>query len=115
RLVAISPRIRDGLPGEQRTGRPAQYRVIPLGFELQALAAIDDAARLAARRSLRLPADAPVVGPGGRLAAPRSLGLPADAHVVVTVGRLTAIKQHTLFLEIARLVAARDASAVFLI
>lgn len=94
RIVAISPRIRDELLRDQQIGMPDQYRVIPLGFDLRALTAVDDRMRAEARRSL---------------------DLPADAHVVATVGRLTAIKQHGLFLETARLVADRDPAAVFLI
>jgi glycosyltransferase involved in cell wall biosynthesis len=94
RIIAISPRIRDELLGELGIGRPGQYRVVPLGFDLRALAGIDAAARAAARRVL---------------------DIPRDAHVVATVGRLTAIKAHQLFLETARLVADRDPAALFLI
>jgi glycosyltransferase involved in cell wall biosynthesis len=94
RIVAISPRIRDELSRDLRIGCPEQYRVVPLGFDLSDLAAIDDARRASARRTLTLP---------------------ASAHVVVTIGRLTAIKQHTLFLETAAIVAQRDPAAVFLI
>jgi glycosyltransferase involved in cell wall biosynthesis len=94
RIVAISPAIRDELLQSHRIGRPDQYRVVPLGFDLSALAAIDDDARAAARQSL---------------------GLTPQAHVVSTVGRLTAIKQHQLFLEAARLIATQDAAALFLI
>ena len=94
RIIAISPAIRDELLRDHRIGRPEQYRVVPLGFDLSALAAIDDRARVAARSSL---------------------GINQDAHVVSTVGRLTAIKQHHLFLETARLVAQTDPSALFLI
>jgi glycosyltransferase involved in cell wall biosynthesis len=94
RIVAISPAIRDELLHEQRIGTPDQYLVVPLGFDLTKLATIDDAARRSARASLDIP--------------------PA-AHVVSTVGRLTAIKQHRLFLEAARLVAAADPDAIFLI
>ncbi|HVZ22551.1 MAG TPA: glycosyltransferase [Vicinamibacterales bacterium] len=94
RIVAISPAIRDELLRDHRIGRAAQYRVVPLGFDLSALAAIDDRARAEARGQL---------------------GIPSDAHVVSTVGRLTAIKQHHLFLETARLVANQDAAALFLI
>ena len=79
---------------EHRIGRAEQYRVVPLGFDLTSLAAIDETARLAARAAL---------------------GIPTGAHVVSTVGRLTAIKQHHLFLEAARLVANRDADAIFLV
>lgn len=93
-IVAISPQIRDELLTDHRIGRAGQYRVIPLGFDLDALAAIDDGARREAR----------VV-----------LDIPQDAHVVTTVGRLTAIKQHQLFLETAAMVAAADPAAVMLV
>jgi glycosyltransferase involved in cell wall biosynthesis len=93
-IVAISPQIRDELLTDFRIGRADQYRVIPLGFDLTALAAIDGAARHHARVTL---------------------DVPAEAHVVSTVGRLTAIKQHDLFLEAAALVAQRDPQALFLI
>ena len=94
RIVAISPRIRTELLEEQRIGRPDQYRVVPLGFELNGLAAIDSAARAQARARLQIP---------------------AGVAVVTTVGRLTAIKQHRLFLEAAQLVAKAHPSVVFLI
>jgi glycosyltransferase involved in cell wall biosynthesis len=93
-LVAISPEIRTELLEEQRIGRPDQYRVIPLGFELDGFFSIDDRARVAARERL---------------------GVTADRHVISTVGRLTAIKDHRLFLETARLVAGGDPAALFLI
>jgi glycosyltransferase involved in cell wall biosynthesis len=93
RLVAISPGIRTELLEEQRIGRADQYRVIPLGFDLEPFAAIDDKTRETARRQL---------------------DIPAGARVVSTVGRLTAIKDHGTFLDAARIVA-RDPAAVFLI
>ena len=93
-IVAISPAIQRELVSEHRIGRPEQYRVIPLGFNLRALAEIADADRQRARAALG-------IGAGGR--------------VVSTVGRLTAIKQHGLFLEAAALIAAREPSTVFLI
>jgi glycosyltransferase involved in cell wall biosynthesis len=93
-IVAISPEIKRELLTEYRIGRADQYHVIPLGFDLSALAAIDDDARRQAREAL---------------------DIPPQAHVVSTVGRLTAIKQHALFLETAALVAARDPAALFLI
>src|SRR3954470_22440793 len=93
-IVAISPRIKTELLLDHRIGREAQYHVVPLGFELGPLLAVDDSARREARRSL---------------------GIPTDAHVVTTVGRLTAIKQHSLFLETAQRIGRRDAAAVFLI
>jgi glycosyltransferase involved in cell wall biosynthesis len=94
RIVAISPRIRDELVHDYRIGRAEQYRVVPLGFDLKGLAAIDDEARAAARAALEI--------------AP---GVP----VVTTVGRLTAIKDQMLFLEVARRVTGEHGSAVFLI
>lgn len=93
-IVAISPEIRTELLTAHRIGRAEQYAVIPLGFDLTALAAIDDASRPRARAAL---------------------GIAPDEHVVTTVGRLTAIKQHRLFLEAARHIAAADARARFLI
>jgi glycosyltransferase involved in cell wall biosynthesis len=94
RIVAISPAIRDELLHEQRIGTSEQYEVVPLGFDLTTLAAIDDTARHSARVSL---------------------DISPTAHVVTTVGRLTPIKQHRLFLETARVVAALDPDAIFLV
>ena len=94
RIVAISPRIRDELLNQHRIGVAGQYRVVPLGFDLDAFVQIDDGARRAARAAL---------------------GIDAAAHVVATVGRLTAIKQHALFLETAALVADRDPASLFLV
>ncbi|PYR64494.1 MAG: glycosyltransferase family 1 protein [Acidobacteria bacterium] len=93
-IVAISPQIRRELLGYFQIGRPAQYHVVPLGFDLTELSAIDDDQRRAARAALDIP-------PG--------------AHVVTTVGRLTAIKQHHLFLDVAQQVAKSDPAALFLI
>jgi glycosyltransferase involved in cell wall biosynthesis len=94
RLIAISPRIERELIADHRVGRPDQYRVVPLGFDLRRMTAIGDAERRAARETLAL--------------AP-------EAHVVSTAGRLTAIKRHDLFLETAQLVAERVPGAVFMI
>jgi glycosyltransferase involved in cell wall biosynthesis len=94
RIVAVSPRIERELIEQHGIGRPDQFRVVPLGFDLERFAAIDAAARRAARAALDLAPDTPVV---------------------VTVGRLTAIKHHALFLETARRVAAAEPSAVFVI
>jgi glycosyltransferase involved in cell wall biosynthesis len=93
-IVAISPQIRSELLDQYGIGRPDQYRVIPLGFDLGPLAVIDDAARHVARKTL---------------------AISADAHIVSTVGRLTAIKQHWLFLETAQRIASRDPAARFLV
>jgi glycosyltransferase involved in cell wall biosynthesis len=94
RIVAISPRIKTELLEQYRVGRPGQYRVIPLGFDLAGLTAIDDDARARARAALEIP---------------------AGAAVVTTVGRLTAIKQQQLFLEAALQIASAYPALVFLI
>ena len=94
RIVAISPRIRTELLEEYNIGRSEQYRVVPLGFDLDGLAAIDDAARARARIEL---------------------GVPASCGVVTTVGRLTAIKQQRLFLDAAHRIARENPSAIFLV
>jgi glycosyltransferase involved in cell wall biosynthesis len=93
-LIAISPAIRRDLAETYRIGRGDQFRVVPLGFDLEAFAAIDAGARQAARRALALPVDAPVVA---------------------TVGRLTAIKQHRMFLEVVRALSDRHPDLVALI
>jgi glycosyltransferase involved in cell wall biosynthesis len=94
RLIAISPRIRKELLDDYRIGRPEQYHVVPLGFDLDRLTSIGDADRRAARAAL---------------------GIPAEATVVSTAGRLTAIKRYDLFLDTARLVADRHSEALFLV
>ncbi len=94
RIVAISPRIRAELLDGHRIGTAAQYRVVPLGFDLAPFGAVDDSARQQARSAL---------------------GVPAGAHVVATVGRLTAIKDHRLFLAAAAEIARADPAAIFLI
>jgi L-malate glycosyltransferase len=68
--------------------RDDQARLIPLGFNLERLAAITAADREQARIDLEIP---------------------AGVVVVTTVGRLTAIKQHSLFMAMAaRLVQRSD-------
>ena len=94
RLIAISPQIRRDLLDTYRIGREEQYAVVPLGFDLTSLAKVADADRRRARASLQLP---------------------PEALVVSTVGRLTAIKQHELFLDVARRVRAIEPRAIFLI
>ena len=94
RIVAISPRIRTELIDHYHIGRPDQYRIIPLGFDLSRLTAIGESERRAARAALNLTPDAPVIS---------------------TAGRLTAIKRYDLFLDTARLVADHHARAVFLV
>ncbi len=82
-LVAVSPEVRDELL-ELRIGRPEQYRVIPLGFDLGPLLAVG--------------------GPDVRSGELRSaLGLARDVPLAGTVGRLVPIKDHaTLFSAVAQ-------------
>jgi glycosyltransferase involved in cell wall biosynthesis len=94
RIVAISPSIRGQLLDEYHIGRPDQYALVPLGFDLSGFVAIDDRARAEARTALNID---------------------PDARVVTTVGRLTAIKQQGLFLEVAAVVAANDPLAMFVV
>ena len=94
RIIAISPAIERELRDGFRIGRAGQYRVVPLGFDLSAFAAVDDAARMQARRDLNVP---------------------ESAAVVSTVGRLTAIKQHRLLLDTVARVAKSHADVVALI
>lgn len=93
-IVAISPAVRHELVESYGIGRDRQYRVVPLGFNLEGFAAINDADRAAARRVLNL-AD----------------GVP----VIATVGRLTAIKHHELYLDAVRRVARQHPAAIALI
>ena len=93
-IIAISPAIRADLLNTYRIGRAEQYRIVPLGFDLSAFAAIDEAARRRARAELQIAAGAPVLA---------------------TVGRLTAIKNYSLLLEAAQRVAARFPNLVVLL
>lgn len=68
-LVAVSPEIRDALL-DLRIGRPAQFHVISLGFDLSSFLAVE--------------------GPAGTLRA--KLGLAGDVPLVGIVGRLVPIK-----------------------
>jgi len=79
-LIAISDEIRDELL-DLRIGRPDQYRVIPLGFDLAPFFTVD--------------------GQRGHLR--RRLNLGPDVPLVVALGRLVPIKDHvTLFEAMAR-------------
>jgi len=93
-IIAISPAIRADLLNTYRIGRAEQYRIVPLGFDLSAFAAVDEAARRRARAELQIAADAPVLA---------------------TVGRLTAIKNYSLLLDAAQRVAARFPNLVVLL
>ena len=93
-IVAIAPEVRDEMLGVYRIGVAGQYHVIPLGFNLEPFAAVDDRARTAARGELQIPGGAPVI---------------------TTVGRLTAIKDHAKLLAVGRHVADRTPDLVILI
>ena len=67
--VAVSPAVRREFPRGLRIGNRDRFHVVPLGFNLDALAAIDDAARVRAKVDLDIAAGAPVVTWVGRLTA----------------------------------------------
>jgi glycosyltransferase involved in cell wall biosynthesis len=93
-LIAISPQVKEDLLHTYRVAREEQLRLIPLGFNLDRLLGVSTPERQRARASFQIP----------------------DAAIVVTtVGRLTAIKQHTLFLEMADRLARRSDRFAFLI
>jgi len=80
-IVAISPQVRDSLL-ELEVGHEDQYRLIPLGFDLEAHLAVSE--------------------PSGALRG--RLGLGPDVPLVGVVGRLAPIKDvATLFEAVARL------------
>lgn len=80
-LIAVSDEVRESLL-ELGVGRPEQYQVIPLGFDLSGLLAIGE--------------------PDGAFRA--SVGVPPDAPLVAVLGRLAPIKDHsTLLRALARL------------
>ena len=64
-LIAVSPQVRDELLG-LGIGEPGQYRVIPLGLELEGLLAVDGPSGFL-RRRLAIGPDVPLVGAVGRL------------------------------------------------
>ncbi|MBA3738690.1 MAG: glycosyltransferase [Actinobacteria bacterium] len=91
-LVAVSPAVRDELL-ELRIGVPSQWRVVPVGLELDDLLA-------------------PAPGTGE---ARRRLGLSQHGAVVGIVGRLVPIKDHVTFLEAAARIAARRPDVTFVV
>ena len=94
RLIAISPRLLRELVDTQKIGRETQYRVIPLGFDLDAFASLTSADRMPARRALDVPEPAPVVA---------------------FVGRLTTVKRPEMFVDMAAQVRAEMPDAIFLV
>jgi glycosyltransferase involved in cell wall biosynthesis len=93
-VIAISSQVRHDILHTYGIARDDQIALIPLGFNLDRLAAITPADRRQARVDL---------------------GIPDDALVVSTVGRLTAIKQHGLFLEMAARLVRSSRRYLFLI
>ena len=80
RIVVVSEQQRDEICANFRVGKPAQFKVIPLGLDLQVF---DQSANR--RQKFR-----------------EELGLGDDDVLVGIVGRLTEIKNHVLFLEAIR-------------
>lgn len=93
-LIAISSQVRNDLLQTYSLATERQIHMIPLGFNLDRLLAIGDAQRREARAAL---------------------GVPEGSIVIATVGRLTAIKQHTLFLDMAGRLARRSDRYLFLV
>jgi glycosyltransferase involved in cell wall biosynthesis len=76
-LVAVSPEIRDALL-DLGIGRASQYRVIPLGLELDDFLAVDGPTGVL-RRQLGLDATVPLVGAVGRAVRIKALDQAIDA------------------------------------
>ena len=93
-ILAVSPRVGRDLVERHGIGSADRVRIVPLGFDLEPFAAIDPAARRAARDRL---------------------AIAAEARVVAFVGRLTAIKQPDLFLDAAARIGAADEQVQFLV
>ncbi len=92
-LITISPTVVKDLQA-YRVGDARQVRVVPLGFNLDRLLALSAPDRRTARHTL---------------------GIPDDAIVVATVGRLTAIKQQSLFLQMAERLLGQSRQFGFLV
>jgi glycosyltransferase involved in cell wall biosynthesis len=93
-VIAISAQIKHDLMHVFRVAREDQIAVIPLGFDLGPLLRLTAKEQKSARATLEIP---------------------TDAFVVTTVGRLTEIKQQSLFLQMARLLAQRSPCFRFLL
>lgn len=78
-FIAVSPHVRDELL-DLGIGRPEQYRVIPLGLDLDRHLAVTE--------------------PSGALRS--AIGLPADALLAAVVGRLVPIKDHVTLFDAVR-------------
>lgn len=75
-LIAVSPQVRDALL-DLGIGRPEQWRVVPLGFDLEAFLG--------------------VTGRNGTLR--QRIGIDASTPLIGTLGRLAPVKDHALLLE----------------
>jgi glycosyltransferase involved in cell wall biosynthesis len=91
-LIAVSPSVRDFLLA-LGVGKPSQWHVIPVGLEL------DDLVR----------------PPPPKDESRKRLGLPADGPAVGIVGRLVPIKDHSTFLEAARVIANVRSDVTFVV
>lgn len=91
-LIAVSSQVRDQLL-DMGIGRPSQWRVIPLGIDLEPFVA-------------HLP---PMT------TARSAFGLPQNVPAVGIVGRLVAIKDLETFLRAATRVASAEPDAIFVI
>ena len=91
-LIAVSTTVRDELLA-RGIGRPEQFHVIPLGFDLSPFLAS--------------------AGQTGELHA--ELGIPRGAPIIAIVARLVPIKAHDVFLDVFEKVISKfpDAVAVF--
>lgn len=76
-IIAISPEIRDELL-EIGIGRPEQYRIIPLGLDLEAFLAVEGSSGLL-RTQLGLDGRTPLIGAFGRLVKIKHLTMLIDA------------------------------------
>jgi glycosyltransferase involved in cell wall biosynthesis len=92
-IIVLSSGLQHELVERYRVARRGKVRVVPLGFDLSAYAAIeaDDGTF---RASLNIPADAPLIG---------------------IVGRLVPIKNHEMFLRAAALIVKTLPQAMFVI
>lgn len=89
-LIAVSESVRDDLL-RRGIGRPEQIHVIPLGLDLSSLLSLNGQPEV-----LR-----------------KHLGLSAAIPLLGIVGRLVPIKQHEVFLQAARMLAAQRPEAHF--
>jgi glycosyltransferase involved in cell wall biosynthesis len=104
-LVAVSDEIRDELL-DLGIGRPAQYRVIPLGLQLDDFLAVDRPAGTL-RAALGLPAEVPLVGAVGRLVPVKALALAIDAVERLPAVHLALVGDGEERTELEALVAGR--------